>query len=624
MKANKAFLFADFPPVTRSEWEAKIKEDLKGSDYERKLVSKPVENFKIQPYYRADDLTGLKYLDQLPGNFPFVRGSKTGSNSWEIRQDFMADHIDTTVLKAKMAIERGVTAIGFDLTTKDDLTYHDIKKLISGIDFKEVSLNFIVKDNGSEIINFLQKALREAGISSDSVKGSLGFDPLGHITSQGIFYRSETEDFTIAGNLLSEVCRNLPGFRVISVNSNILSNAGATAVQELGFGLSMIAGYLTILTDHGYSAGDIAKHLQWNMGVGSDYFMEIAKIRAARLLFSGLLSAYDPAQAETAPVYIHSITTDWNKTLYDANVNMLRLTTEAMAATLGGCDSLFVKPYDSCYRKPGELAERIARNIQIILREEVYFDKVIDPAAGSYYIETLTDALVEHAWKLFLQVDGQGGYLEALRTGFVSADINATTSKRLDLVSTRKEVLVGTNQYPKDSEKVAQQIQEKIAFGEPVVPEIKAAEPVKTVRAAVEFEKLRLAVEGCKGRKPRVFMLTIGNPAMRLARSQFACNFFACGGYDIIDNQGFQTTAEGVEAALNNAADLIVICSSDDEYATIAPEVLKLTDRKAIVVIAGAPASMEELKAQGITEFIHMRSNVLETLKRFSALLGIV
>jgi methylmalonyl-CoA mutase len=337
------------------------------------------------------------------------------------------------------------------------------------------------------------------------------------------------------------------------------------------------------------------------------------------LLFSALLSAFDKDQAKEAAVFIHCITTSWNKTVYDANVNMLRSTTEAMASVLGGCDSLLVKPYDACYREQGDFAERNARNVQIILKEESYFNRVVDPAAGSYYIESLTHMLVENAWSLFLQVDDEGGYAKAFIKGFISGEINKITSRRLEMVASRKEVLLGTNQYPNLNEKMIGEVDTAIAFPEYPENPNKIATPLIPVRAAEGFEKLRLQTEERSESRPRVFMLTYGNLAMRLARSQFSTSFFGCAGYEVIDNLGFQSAKAGVEAAFAAKADIIVVCSSDDEYPEIAPAVAELVNGKAIVVVAGAPACMEELKQKGITEFIHLRSNALETLKRFNA-----
>ena len=623
MEEQNDRLFTGFPLTSAADWEAKIKEDLKGTDYEKKLVWKSLENIRIKPYYTAEDLIDLPYTDKLPGHFPFIRGNKTSTNDWEVRQDFRVFDVDTAVQKAKMAVDRGITSIGFDLTLKGDLYFHDFRKLITGLADKDISLNFLAGDATPDMLDYLHKALEELGQQSSLVRGSLGYDPLGQLTSSGGFYRSAGEDFTEADKLLFTAENEFPGFRILALNSHLFGDSGASIVQELAFGLAMAAEYLTRLTDKGHSANDIARHIQWNLSAGSDYFMEIAKIRAARLLFSGLLSGYDSNHVKSTSVFIHSITTDWNKTLYDPNVNMLRLTTEAMAAILGGCNSLLVKPYDSWYSEPGDFSERIARNIQIILKDESYLDKVVDPAAGSYYIESLTDSLVESAWQLFLKVDERGGYIKAFTEGFIREEIKKTLSRRLEMVSSRKEILVGTNQYPNLNEKIQEQVNPEIAFRKGVENHNRLAEPLLPGRAAEGFEKLRLAVEKHRGGRPRVFMLTYGNLALRLARSQFSCSFFGCAGYEVIDNLGFQSAKEGVDAAFAAKADIIVVCSSDEEYPLIAPAVAKLVNGKVTVVVAGALACMEELKQKGITEFIHVRSNVLETLKHFHGKLGI-
>ena len=622
MKSQHERLFAEFPITGATEWEARINEDLKGADYEKKLIWKTLENLRIKPYYTAEDLIDLPYMQEIPGNYPFTRGGKTGSNSWEIRQDFRVFDVGTAVAKAQAAIDRGATAVGFDLTAKGDLYYHDFRKLINGLAGKPVSLNFITGENARDMLDYLVRVFEEQGNHSVTLSGSMGYDPLGQLTSTGGYYRSAGEDLEAAGMMVNTV-EKWPDFRILSIGSNLFSDSGASLVQELAYGLAMAAEYLNRLTDIGHSAVDVSRHMQWNLGAGSSFFMEIAKIRAARLLFSALLSAYDSDHSKFPAIFIHSITTSWNKTLYDPNVNMLRLTTEAMAAILGGCNSLTVKPYDSWYKEPGDFSERIARNIQIILKEESYLDKVVDPAAGSYYIESLTDGLVENAWQLFLKVDEQGGYVRSFMAGKIQEDIHKTVSRRSELVSSRREVLVGTNQYPNFQETISDQVDPEIAFLKPADNPDRLAEPLVIGRAAEGFEKLRLASEKQKGGRPRVFMLTFGNLAMRLARSQFSCNFFACAGYAVTDNLGFSSAKEGVEAAMKARADIIVVCSSDEEYALIVPEVAALAGDKAIVVVAGAPACMDELRQKGITEFIHVRSNVLETLSRFHAKLGI-
>jgi methylmalonyl-CoA mutase len=302
---------------------------------------------------------------------------------------------------------------------------------------------------------------------------------------------------------------------------------------------------------------------------------------------------------------------------------MLRLTTEAMAAVLGGCDSLLVKPYDSWFREPGSLSERFSRNIQHILKNESYFDKVVDPAGGSYYIEALTDSLLEHAWKLFIKTDAAGGFIKAFTSGMIWQDIQDMQTRRRQMVASRREILLGTNQYPDFMETVEIGINPDNAFPGRERSGDKITRPLVMTRAAEDFEKLRLAAENHPGKKPRVFMLTFGSLAMRLARSQFSCNFFACAGYEVLDNLGFRTVEEGVSAALKARADIVVACSSDEEYQAAVPAIHEKLNGKAILVVAGTPPCMEELKKQGITDFIHIRTNLLESLSDFHRKLGI-
>jgi methylmalonyl-CoA mutase len=292
-----------------------------------------------------------------------------------------------------------------------------------------------------------------------------------------------------------------------------------------------------------------------------------------------------------------------------------------MSAALGGVHSLVVTPFDTPYEKPTEFSERIARNQQLIIKEESHFDRIVDAGAGSYYIEHLTDALAQEAWKLFLKIEDEGGFLEAVKKGIVQDDINATNVKRHGDAAKRKEFLLGTNQFPNFTEK--SEGKEPLAVDNCATHAGDADVPgLKTSRLASDFETLRLATEKAE-KVPVAFMLTIGNLAMRQARAQFSCNFLACAGYKVIDNLGFKTVEEGVDAALEAKADIIVICSSDDEYAEYAIPAFKYLNGRAMFVVAGAPACMEDLKAAGIENFVHVKCNVLETLKEYNQKLGI-
>ena len=262
----------------------------------------------------------------------------------------------------------------------------------------------------------------------------------------------------------------------------------------------------------------------------------------------------------------------------------------------------------------------------MLLKEESYFDKVVDPAAGSYYIENLTNSIAKETWKLFLEIQEKGSFLEAFKSGFIQKIIKGTAQKRDMDIATRKEVLLGTNQYPNPTEFKKDKIEPFVFKAFDCTDENAEVETLKMYRGGQAFEELRYKTDvfAQSGKRPKVFMLTMGNLAMRRARSQFAGNFFSCAGYEIIDNNGFKTVEEAANACLNAKADIAVICSSDDEYADIAPKLYNLLNETTIVVVAGYPkAILEELENKGLKYFIHMKSNVLETLKSFNKELGI-
>ena len=607
-KSNQK-LFEEFPPTTTEEWLEVVTKDLKGADFDKRLVWKTSEGFNLQPFYREEDLQNLDYLDTLPGEFPFVRGSKT-TNEWLVRQDIYVNSIADANKKAVDITTKGINSIGFTFSDDELITKENIISLIKDLP-AEVELNFSAPTHNCNLQTALVDAFAELKISSN-VKGSINFDPLGQFTVKKEMCGSVDTIMTNIGKLAGKAS-GLSNFRTVSVNAKHFNNAGATAVQELAFGLAIGNEYLLKLIDGGLSTDEAPKKIKFNFGVGGSYFIEIAKLRAARYLWSKIVDVYNPTNSSSTIMKIHCETTELNKTIYDPYVNMLRTQTEAMSATLGGADSLTVLPFDSIYADSSNFSERIARNQQLLLKEESYFDKIADPSAGSYYIENITDSIINEAWKLFLEIENKGGYLAAAKAGFIQKLVKESAEAKAKNIAQRRSSLLGTNQFPNVSEFVAKDIDESKAFAD----SSRDSDSIKMFRVAQEFEALRLETEK-SGKRPKVFMLTYGHLAMRLARSQFAGNFFGCAGYEIIDNLGFDSPEAGVEAAVKAGADVVVLCSSDKEYAEAAPAAFKALDNKAMFVVAGAPESMDDLKAQGIEHFIHVRSNLLETLQHFN------
>lgn len=622
-KMNK--LFSEFPAIDTTAWEAQILKDLKGADYERKLIWKTNEGIPVKPYYRQEDIENIPWTVAFPGDFPFVRGNKTTGNEWMVRQDIKVSDITKANEKALDVLMKGVDALGFDLDCKKAYTIDDLEALLKNIRADIAELNFKGTAQPLEIVGFLDKLVRKYNRPLEKISGSVNYDPLLRFTRRGVWYDTEEADFCSAYELI-KAAHALPNFRVIAVNGHIFTNAGANIAEEMAFTLAAGSEYLTRLTDKGLFIGEVAPRIKFNLAVGSSYFMEIAKIRAYRLLWAQLVNAYGLNDARNGRMFIHAENASWNYSIYDPYVNMLRSTTGTMSAVLGGVDSFRVLPFDNAFETPTAFAERIARNQQLVIKEESYFDKIADPAAGSYYIENLTSMLAEEAWKIFLEIDEAGGYVAALRKGIIQKKINATAEKRKQAIATRREIVLGTNQYPNFSEKLDLNLPEAALLPEDKTSEKAEIETVKTFRGAQQFEMLRYSTDvfSRNSKRPIAWMFTFGNLAMRKARANFASNFFACAGYEVVDNPGFSSIEEGIAAAKNSKAEIIVICSADEEYAEHALRIFEALKGTSEVVLAGYPADLvETLKAAGMEHFIHVKSNVLETLQLFQQRLGI-
>jgi methylmalonyl-CoA mutase len=664
-------LFDEFPPVSTEEWEEVIKKDLRGADYKEKLNWETGEGFDILPFYRKEELQGGRAKE------PLLAGKDKENNRWSI----CAPIFDTKAEEARnamyRALERGADALQFTILVKSpsgmlggDLEGTSIQSqdTFNGL-FSDLNLSgtHIVFDSAmatpmvlAMLQNFLAKHDYEKSLST-----IFSYDPFAYVARKGqLPKRKEFLENEIADLVNSTETKK--GVRPLCADGRLWHNAGATIVQELGLSLAAVSEYMALLTDRGIDAGTAARSINFMLAAGSKYFPEIAKFRALRILWRQLLDAYEAD--EGIPAFIHAETSLWNKTIFDPYVNMLRSTTEGMSAAIGGIDSMTVHPFDRIFTEPDDFSQRIARNTQIVLQEEAYFDKVTDPAAGSYYIEKLTDKIAGKAWALFQEIEMEGGLLKSLQNGTVQTSIETAQQQRDLEIASRGRVFVGTNQYPNADESFSEEKEQKDEFAtvslkkndydfslEPsetaiinslqkalqdgaalgdLVPKLfqedwskQSYRTVQAYRGSEAFEELRLATEK-RSNRPKVLTLPLGDKKMRKARSSFTSNFFACAGYDIEDPIGFESVEEAVASVKEHSPDIAVICSSDEEYKNLVPSlcgrISKLKEQP-IVVLAGLPKNrLEEYKQNGIAEFIHAKSNVLETLKTFHRKLGII
>lgn len=662
-------LFEEFPPAEPSDWAKEIVKDLGGKDVSN-LDWKPYEGFTVKPFYTADNMDGLGYLTEaLPGEFPYVRGITGGRNPWRIDERITAPSPSEANRLALGAIENGADSLTFICEVSGGAIYgiplrtaSDMSKLLKKIPIENVAVNFRAGDGASGILALFLIEAEKRGVDFGKLTGSVESDILGRLALTGRFPGGEKESWRELGALVSYVAERAAHLKSILVNGGVFHDSGASAVEELAFTLASGVEYMSRLASEGLSPDTIAAHMKFSFSVGSNYFMEIAKLRAARLLWAEIIERYEPAREESKQMNIEARTSSWNKTVFDPYVNLLRGTVEAMAASMGGGEAISVLPLDAVYKEPGEFTLRMARNTQLILKHESYLDRVKDPASGSYYIEKLTDSMAAASLELFLEVEKQGGFVEAFKNGFVQERVLKTRAARDARIAMRADVFVGVNQYPNTTEKEPElskpvsetalkrpkksggefssvgdlmtRLSKKGATIGGVVPAAgdcgPIAPPLRPYRGAAAFEDLRLrTIEYANrtGETPAVYLLPAGSVSMRNARAAFSANFFGCAGFAIAGGEPHESLQSAAEDALRSKAKIIVICGSDKEYPELAPEICRLIKKDssdAYIVVAGNPREhIEELKSAGVDDFIHARSNAAEALEKFQRIVGI-
>jgi methylmalonyl-CoA mutase len=571
-------LLEEFPLVSTQSWEEVISRDLKGADYTKKLVWQSEDGLAVKPYYRAEDIAGLEYLAAAPGSFPYVRGDRS-TGDWRIREEVDAVDPATANRSACTAVVAGAEEIGFRNVRIGNAS--DLATLLANL--QEIPIHF---QNASEALILL---LIERKMP---LPVSTGWDPLTHL------------DFA------AEVATTAPHtFVPFTIRGDEFEESGATAVQEIGFTLAAAIDFLAEMQSRKVDVNRAAAALAFSFTIGSDYFFQIAKLRGFRLLWARAVESFG-GSLESAKARIHARTSRWNETIYDPHVNILRGTTEAMSAALGGADSISVAPFDECYKAPEEAGYRLARNTQILLKQEALLSRVADPGGGSYYLEVITDFIARESWKTMQAIEVAGGYRKARADGQIERALERSLTVKEKAVVSRRRIFTGTNQHANLSEKALERIE--------------APRPNGKRRGAQEYEQLRLRTErhaARGGNNPRILLAEIGEVKMRAARSNFAANFFGCAGFDVVTRR-----FDSVDEIAASEASLIVLCSSDPEYPALATALiakLKSPGREVPVIVAGYPDSAEQLKAAGVKDFIHIKSNAIEVLTKWQQQLGI-
>ncbi|MTH18160.1 methylmalonyl-CoA mutase subunit beta [Flavobacterium sp. LC2016-01] len=449
-------LFEDFNPISSKQWKQKIQFELDGADYNQTVIWNSPEDIQVKPFYHDDEFTQSASVQTQASNF-------------KICQNIFVFDIEKSIKKAINSIERGAESLRFTIENENT----DVQKLLENLPLENRTVYFYLSFIS---IDFVKK-LNTISIEKKAIF-YCNLDPIGQLARDGNWFNtSDKNNFETLEKISSQT-----NLSFLSVDSGLYQNSGANITQQIAYSLAHANEYL-----NRFPASD--KTIVFQIAVGTNYFFEIAKLRALRMLFKLIATEYNPE------IDCHFLVTPTkrNKTIYDYNVNMLRTTTECMSAILGGADAVANLPYDALYHKDNEFGDRIARNQLLVLKHESYFDKVDNPADGSYYIESLTMQLAEKSLKLFKEIEAEGGFLKLLNDGTIKKKIQESAAKEQDLFDSKKEVLLGTNKYPNKEDKMKHDL-ELFPFVK-IKPRKTLITPIIEKRLAEKLEQERLELE---------------------------------------------------------------------------------------------------------------------------------
>lgn len=692
--------FDEFEKPTYERWQAEVEKALKGGDFNKKMFTKTYEGITLQPIY-----TPALHAEKIPkGVYPgagqFLRGTKA---SGYIKEPWgVAQYVDESLPKdanhaSLYEIVKGATIhnIRLDEATRHDQdvqvgasvgvggtslsTMDDCSQLIERFNLKENPLYIETGASAAILLGMLAATVKASKKKTSDLKGLIGADPIGVWAKDGALHISLDTAFDEMAHTVVWAKEQAPELKTVLVSGDAYANGGSNDVQEIAYALSTAACYVRQLAQRNIDIHTIANSLMFTFSLGANFFMEIAKLRALRVIWSRIMEEFGADESDRA-VHVHGRTSAFTKTVYDPYVNLLRNTTQAFSGVVGGLNSLEVSPFDQPIRKSDDFSRRIARNLQVMLQTEFELRQPVDPVGGSWYVETLAAELCEKIWKEFQIIEGKGGIIAALKEGYPQAQVKKILEERFKNLAFRKDVAVGNNMYanmteelldpkPENQETLRQkrmsQIDEYLAGAEAdavikaqatleagttepgaliglielgalhklTMRQIRKSldagdiasetiEPITAHRWTERFEALRMRTEDYKQRTKdnvKVFLANMGPIPQHKPRADFSTGFFEVGAFEVIKNDGHETTADAAKAARESGADVVVICSTDATYPELVPPLakeLKATMPNVTVVLAGAPSKELEpvYREAGVDEFISVRANCYDIL----------
>lgn len=687
--------FDEFEKPTYEEWQQEVEKALKGGDFNKKMFTKTYEGITLQPIYTPKLHQESIPKGVYPGAGSFLRGTKASGyikQSWGVSQ-YVDDSLPKDANHASLyEIVKGSTIhnIRLDEATRHDQdvqvgaavgvggtslsTLQDYSELVERFNSKENPFYIEAGASSAIILSMLSAALESQSKKAADIKGVVGADPIGTWVKDGALHISLDTAFDEMAHTVLWAKEHAPQLRTVLVSGDAYANGGANDVQEVAYALATAVCYVRQLVQRHVDMETIAHSLLFTFSLGANFFMEIAKLRALRIIWARIMEAFGACESCRA-VHVHGRTSAFTKTVYDPYVNLLRNTTQAFSGVVGGLDSLEVSPFDQPIRKSDDFSRRIARNIQVMLQTEFELRQPVDPVGGSWYVETLAAELADKIWTEFQLIESKGGIIAALKEGHPQAEVKSVLQERFKNLAFRKDVAVGNNMYAnmteelldtkaENQETLRQKRTEQIEsfLGTVDAKAVAAAEstleagtsepgqlvelireaaragltmrqirkaldsgdiPSETIEAITahrwteQFEALRMRTENYKQRTKdnvKVFLANMGPIPQHKPRADFSTGFFEVGAFEVIKNDGHETTADAARAAREANADVVVICSTDDTYPELVPPLakeLKETMPNATVILAGAPPKDLEpvYREAGVDDFISVRAN---------------
>ena len=690
-KGSEESLFQEFSGSDREEWKAAAVSLLKGRPFEKAMYTRTPEGITLEPIYDLASLETVSHKDSLPGFAPFVRGSSCSgsiSRPWKIcQQVYSCDPVDFNRILMEdlqngqnalnMLLDRP-TMIGIDADRAEISsvgvrgvsisTVDDLKAAFEGIVFDAMPVHMNTGNNPAPLTAMLLAYLRGSGTDVSNLHGVMGYDPLGQLAEHGSVGMSIEDALDLMSRVLSWFSGSGSDVRTILIEGHPYHNGGADAVTELAYMMATGTFYLREMINRGHTVEEAASRMAFSLSLGQNFFMEISKVRAARMLWNRIVEEFG-GDENTRRAYIHGKTSSWTKTVFDPYVGLLRNASEAFSGAMGGADSLTVIPFDEAIREADSFSRRISRNVQSILQEECHFTQPVDPAGGSWYVESLTEKVAGEAWKAFQKIEAMGGMNAAILDGTVSDTVEKKYEERFRDIAKRKSVWVGVNMYantseerleakPVDREQLLNRrvnavsefrasrsgyslplranslnelmeaaesgatLQDLYGLTSGSAEKPEAATPVKRQRGAERFENLREETlkMAKSGMHTSVLLLNIGSLPNHKPRADFTRGFFEVGGFKILSGKGSGTIEELVEAALDTSARIAVFCGSDKDYPEMVPGAAESIRKKRPdlkLIVAGRPAEdMEQVYTKaGIDHYIYLGSNCYDLLK---------